>query len=244
MNLASTELPGARVSCLFAKPGAGKTTVSRARAALWPRVLFLDSKARHTGMGEYPGMVATTGKELAQLLRDFAGRERWRISYRGPVAVPVDPSKPDKGLTSEAFFRVMARIPDFLLVVEEAETYMSASYCPAGLFDMVRQGRTIGQAVTVCAHRPADVARDLTAVADEIITWPMHEPRDREAIAGRGFDLALLDTLAGHESIRMHAPEGEIPRYYICRCSTPHAGKCGEPVPLPPRKVPHGDGTV
>lgn len=239
--LETPELPGARVSCLFAKTGHGKTSVSRARAAMWKRKLFVDSKARHTGVPEYWGMTARTGRELQQLLRDNLDREAWAIDYTGPVSIPVDPTKPDGARTSEAFFRAMARIPDFLLVVEEAENYMSASSMPEGLFNIAREGRTLGQCLTICAHRPADVARDLTAIADEIVAWPGIEPADMDALKDRGFNLELLGSLKGHNSIRLHAPEGDVSRFYICRCDEPHAGHCGEPLPRPPVKVSGGD---
>lgn len=239
--LETPELPGSRICCMFAKTGHGKTSVSRARAALWPRVLFVDSKARHTGVPEYWGMQARTARELQQLLKDNLPRPAWRIDYTGPVLVPVDPGKPDGPKTSEAFFRVMARIPNFLLVVEEAETYMSASTIPEGLYDIARQGRTIGQCLTVCAHRPADVARNLTAVADEIIAWPGNEPNDMGAIEARGFDLNILSTLGRHASMRLVQEEGERAEFFICRCTIPHAGRCGDALPRPPVKVSSGD---
>ena len=235
--LETPDLPGARVSCLFAKTGHGKTACSLERMKLWPRSLALDTKARHTGQGEYPGMVAWTPKELARLLEDHQDRPRWRISYRGAGEILRDPSNPAKGSPSEPFFSALARLRNYLLIIEEAERYMTASYCPDGLFNMVRQGRTIGQAVTVCAHRPADVARKLTSVADEVVVWPCQEPADRDVLRMRGFDFDLLDTLKGHESLRLHAPEGERTEFYVCRCRFAHAGHCGEPLPRPPLKV-------
>lgn len=236
--LHTPELPSARVSLLIAKTGHGKTSVSRARAALWKRRLFVDSKARHTGVPEYWGMVARTGKELRALLDKHQEREAWTIDYTGPVAVPVDPAKPDGPKTSEAFFRVMARIPNYLLVVEEAENHMTASSCPEGLFAIAREGRTLGQCLTLCAHRPADLARKVTAIADEIVAWPGIEPADMDALKDRGFDMDLLRSLDGHNSLRLHAPEGGEQRFYVCRCEEPHAGHCGEPLPRPPLKFP------
>lgn len=236
--LATPKLPTARTVCLFAKTGFGKTSTCLCYADLWPRVIQLDTKARHTGQGEYPGLIASTPRELAKLLELHVPRPRFRIAYRGPVLTPADPAHPDGEQTSEPFFRALARIPNFLLVVEEAEAYMSPAYCPGGLFDMVRQGRTLGQGVIIMAHRPADVARKLTSVAEEIIAWPAQEPRDRDVLESRGFPTYLLDTLQRYQSIRMHAPEGEAARFYLCRCSSPHAGHCGEPLPRPPVKVP------
>lgn len=239
--LETPELPDWRVCLLIAKTGHGKTSVSRERAARFKRKLFVDSKARHTGVAEYWGMLARTGRELQQLLRENLDREAWAIDYTGPVSIPVDPTKPDGPRTSEAFFRAMARIPDFLLVVEEAENYMTSVSCPEGLFQMAREGRTLGQCLTLCAHRPADLSRKVTAIADGIVAWPGIEPGDMEALKDRGFDLELLRSLQGHNSLRLHAPEGGRQEFYVCRCETPHSWHCGEPLARSPVKVSRGD---
>jgi hypothetical protein len=236
--LETPELPDARIAFLCAKTGHGKTATSLCRAALFPRVLMVDSKARYTGRGEYPGLVATTGRELEELLREFQGRERWRIAYRGPVLVPVNAGKPDGEKTCEAFFRRVSRIPNFLLVLEEAQNYMTASTMPEGLWKMTLEGRTLGQALTVCSQRPALVARDLTANADQIIAWPGIEPNDQKVLEARGFDPTILASLKGHNSLRLSAPEGGERNFFLCRCDFPHAGTCGEPLPKPPLKFP------
>jgi hypothetical protein len=183
-------------------------------------------------------MIATTGKELQQLLKANLGRPRWRISYRGPVVVPVNPGKPDGEKTCEAFFRAVARIPNYLLVLEESQNYMTAQTLPQGLKDMVLEGRTIGQAITACSQRPALVSRTLTANADEVVAWPGIEPNDVKVLEERGFDPDLLGSLKGYNSIRMYKPEGERKQFFLCRCDFPHAGPCGEPLPSKPMKFP------
>jgi hypothetical protein len=238
-DLASAELPDARVVYLVGKPGSGKTATSRARVALFPRVLVVDTLARN-GEGQYHHLVISDPDELAEFLEERGGEPRWRVSYRGPVFFPVDPAKPHGAKSCEAFFNALADIPNFLLVVEEAETYMTADAAPKGIFDIVRKGRTSGQAITLCAHRFTDLARDLTAVADLGICWRLKEPGDRKSAILRGFPEDVMETLKGYESIRCLQVEGELERYYVCRCDAPHSGTCGEPIPMAPVKVSTG----
>jgi hypothetical protein len=236
VDLRSAELPDARIACLIGPTGCGKTEVSRRRARLFPRVLFVDSQAKD-GKGEYAGLVIRTPAELAEFLEERGDEPRWRVAYRGPVFFPLDARKPDGPKSAERFFDALAELEDVLVVVEEAETYMDADRAPEGLFTIARKGRRFGQALTLVSHRFTDIARDLTAVADLVVVWPLGEPGDLKSAAARGFPLDVMATLQGHDSIRRRMPEGERTRFYVCRCSSPHSGTCGEPIPLPPVKV-------
>jgi hypothetical protein len=237
--LATPDLPGPRTSLLVGKTGFGKTSVSLARRDLWPRSIALDTKARHTGIPEYPGLAARNPRELADLLEEHGDRPRWRISYQGSVLAPVDPAKPDGPQSPERFFRALARVTNYLLIVEEAEKVMGANRkAPGGLYDMARLGRTLGQSLTLCCHRPADVDVNIRAVTEEVVVWPCQEPADRDALEDRGFDFDILESLQRYQSMRMHQPEGGRADFYICRCREPHAGHCGEALPRRALKFP------
>jgi hypothetical protein len=61
----------------------------------------------------------------------------------------------------------------------------------------------------------------------------MQDPGDREALRLRGFPFEVLDGLEARQSLRLLAPEGEKPAFYVCRCSRPHSEVCGDPLPVP-----------
>ncbi len=238
-DLRSAKLPGPRVAFLLGLTGSGKTEVSRKRFDAFDRAIALDVQ-RKDGSGEYWGRLVHSPGELADVLEEYAGKPRWKICYRGPMEFPVDPKKPDGAKTSEPLFDALADIDNYLLVVEEAELFMTASDCPRGIFRMARQGRRFGQALTLCAHRPQDVARKLTAVAAEICVWAgLFEPEDFKVVKARGFDETIYKTLKWHQSIRRVQESKDVARFYICRCGQEeiHDGPCGEPLPLAPVAV-------
>ena len=230
-------MPGSRIAVNLGKTGSGKTWTSRARWWTWPRGVAIDTKLGG-GEGEYPGWPAHSLQELEALLKKHAGGEHWRISYRGPTHFTQAGRKLDPVADAEPLFRVLARLESYLLVVEEAADYCTDRKCPPSLRDMAFKGRTRGQALTINSQRPASVAKDLIAEAQLVVAWPLQDPGDREALRDRNFPLEVLDGLEGHESLRLLAPEGERPRFYVCRCSTPHSEVCGDPLPLPERRDP------
>jgi hypothetical protein len=220
--LASPDFPGPRVAAFIARPGFGKTTRALERWWAWPRAIAIDSKHADPAIPpDYPGLVAWTPRELASILRDVEDRERFRVCYRGPMTFPKDPAKPDGETTVEPVFRAIARIPDCLFVVDEAAKWMTAQYTPGkpdgGIFSIVMQGRTMGQALTLCTQRAALIPRDLTGMIEEYWAWPMDEPPDRDYLKARGFDLAVLDSLSGHEALVKRSLPGERAEFRIVR---------------------------
>lgn len=204
-DLATPELPGSRVVVMLGMPGCGKTTRSLERWWSWPRALAIDTRLVHN-VGEYPGLIARTPGELAELLEKYQDRERWRITYRGPMAFPVDPARPNGPVTVEPIFDALTDLENALLVVEEADKFCSASFTPGekagrGLYAWAHYGRRVGQAVTLCARRAANIPRDVTTTAGEVWAWPVDEPADRDYLKARGFPLDILEELRDHAAL-------------------------------------------
>lgn len=200
-ELDTPELAGPRVAVLLGMPGCGKTTRSLARWESFSRCVALDTRLVR-GVGEYPGIVATTPAELAELLRKLGDEPRWRITYRGPLySRHLDPTDEHNGIAFEVIFAALKELENVLVVVDEADKCCSAIYTPPGLYAMAHYGRRIGQAVTLCARRAANIPRDITTTADEVVAWPVDEPADRKYLDARGFDLQVLDTLSDHAAL-------------------------------------------
>lgn len=231
-DLSTPPMPGSGVAAIFGKRGHGKTSVSRERYFTWDRAIVLDSQVKD-GRGEYPGWPAGSMEELRDLLRRFAkeGRARWRIAYRGPLHFEPLSRRVDPVLDAEPLFSFLSGIENYLLVVEEADKVCDSKRSPPSLYRMVHHGRRFGQAVTICSRRPQNVAKDLISQADLVIAFPMHDPADKDALRARGFDVEALARIDGHASLRLLAPEGERPAFYLCQCREPHSEVCGNPLP-------------
>lgn len=225
-TLASPDFPGPRVTCAIGRPGFGKTHRARERWFAWPRAVAIDVKHSDPNVPpDYPGMEAWTPAELARLLRRWGDRERFRIVYRGPTSFPIDATKPDGPATVEPVFRALAELPDFLLTVDEAGRFCSPTYTPGkpdgGLFAIVHQGRTKGQAVTLCAQRASMLPRDLTAAVEEWLAWEPNEPADFEYLRARGIDEEELRNLDGHDAVRVLTLPGRKTSKSVLRKADP-----------------------
>jgi hypothetical protein len=220
-DLATPELPGPRILVALGMPGCGKTTWSLERWFTWPRAVALDTR-QVRGVGEYPGRIVTTPKELAAALRELAGKERWRLTYRGPLySAKLDPPEAQLGTSFETVFRALALLEHVLVVVDEGDKCCTAQYTPEGLYSIAHYGRRLGQAATVCARRAANIPRDLTTTADEVAAWPVDEPADRRYLADRGFDVELLDTLRNHSALVRRRLEDGTSSFRVERLALP-----------------------
>jgi len=215
VNLKTPSLPAERVSGAFAMPGEGKTELVRLLWTLFPRAIALDTQVVD-GKGEYPGIVARNPRELLKGIRKRLGEPRWKISYRGDV-IP-------------AIFDALAAIPNYLLVVEEADKYGTGSHCPKGLYAMAHHGRRFGQALALVSRRPANIAKDLTATIEGLYLWRAVEPGDRDYFKKRGTPMDILDSLERHQSLRRFYGDDGTPNWSICKCNIPHLGGC-QPIP-------------
>lgn len=224
-------MPGSRIAALLGKTGSGKTWTSLDRYFTWERAVAIDTKLGGR-QGEYPGWVAGSLRELEDLLEETKKLpEGWRISYRGPTHFPRPGKEVDPVLDAEPLFRILERVENYLLVVEEAADFCTDRKCPPSLKKIAFKGRHRGQALTINSQRPASVAKLLLAEAQLVIAWPMQDPGDRESLRFRGFPLEVLDGLEASQSLRLLAPEREKPSFHVCRCSRPHSEVCGDPLP-------------
>lgn len=152
------------------RKGSGKSTISRKIAIAayerGRRVAVIDPM----GCFELPGAPILT--DLNQLCNMPDGRS---FVFR-----PGDDQAAEKAI----LFSYIAG--DLFLIVDEADLYLPAS--PAAdnsLMKVVRYGRHKGISLCAVSQRPANVARDLTAQSDFILSFHVTEPRDVQYLAYR-----------------------------------------------------------
>lgn len=211
-NLTTPDMPGSRVVAFFGMPGSGKTYRSRQRWQAFKRVVSIDTQVKD-GSGQYGGMVASSPGELATLLERWGNRERFRITYRGYMPLLMKGSgRKDRVDFIEAFFLALAKLNNYLLIVEEADKVMDKHFTPTGIYSICHHGRVYGQALSLCARRPANVPRDLTATCNEVWAWPVDEPPDIAYMKARGFNPDELNALTDYSALVKTRPEGQASR--------------------------------
>lgn len=198
-RLDTPDYPAARIGVFLGPQGSGKTFRARERWWAFPRGIAIDVK-HLDGSGDFPGLVATRPRELAKLIEHYWDAERFRIVYRGQM----DPD----------IWDALGKIPNYHLCVDETDKHVSASWCPDGMYNIAHHGRTEGQALTLCGRRPANITRDLTALADELWTWPMDEPNDLKHLKARGFQEEWWDDLPQYAAIVRIREQGKRGKWF------------------------------
>lgn len=212
-TLKTRATPGPRVSMMIAPPGFGKTHRALERWNAWPRGLAIDTKHQDRAIPpDYPGLEAWTPKELADLLKRWQDRPRWKIVYRGPMTFPADRTKPDGLQSCEPVFRAVDELPDFLLQVDEAAKFCRPNYTPGmpdgGLFRIAHEGRTKGQAFTLCAQRAALLPVDMRSCAEELLAWCPRERSDFDWLKSVAIEPDELRALQSHDCVLIRTPPG------------------------------------
>lgn len=211
-----------RVAFFCGLPGRGKSFLARTRHLDSPRSLVIDRQPE----SDYPGLVIDNEKDLLRFLSKNADpAKRWRVKYVGPVTprmvgpvgvVPVDGS----------FLGAFTMVDRYLLTVEEADKYGDGTVCPAAFYSIAHHGRVKGQALSLVARRPANVAKNLTAVADGVYVFRLGEPADLNYFHGRAVPRDAFNNLGEHGSLRCIYSDAGIPTWSRCECGNPHLGPC------------------
>lgn len=170
---------------VFGRKGSGKTELVKRSVQEHARVVVLDT------LGEYPFEVVTGFDACLAALEAAEERPRFRLSLR---CADLQDMLELAGVVYE--------LTNICLVVEETSFYCSSSALPDELSQLVRYGRHRQIDQFYVSRRPAEIARDLTAQSDLIVSFTQSEPRDLDYLARvAGRDVSALRTL---------------PRYRVC----------------------------
>lgn len=152
------------ISYIAGKKGFGKTQfVRRKIIPSKKRVIVLDSLGF-----EYPYLTTETIFDFSETLAKNFKNDFFRITYN-----PFDDHQKE-------FFQMSLHFFDVLLIIEEADLYCSPSSIDESLDRLIRYGRHRKIDLCFVSRRPAEVHRNVTAQADEIISFRQTEPRDLE----------------------------------------------------------------
>jgi len=122
-------------------------------------------------MGDFGGVVGSAA-EITEYWRERGRRRRWHLVVR-----PQD----DADLSMAWHF--VSQVVDCVVVVDEIDRYAGIHRMVPELSDLAHYGRHRAVSLVGTARRPANVNRDLTALADELVCCRVTEPRDLAYLA-------------------------------------------------------------
>lgn len=150
------------VAVINGKRGSGKSTLTSELILDFPRVFVIDN------IGEYDNINVVNGfAECVNAIVEASKKKRFRLSLR------TDSISEDLAL-----IKLAQTVPSCLLVIEEASKYQSSAYMPPEIEHLIRYGRHLDISQVYISRRARELNRDITANADNIITFRQQEPRD------------------------------------------------------------------
>lgn len=171
------------VTVIFGKTGTGKSYLAKQIIDSYTRVIICDPKH------EYTGLIFTNFSDLSEYYKDNVP-EKFTFVCRF-----------ESELDYNYLFKLCLIIEDLLLVVEEAEIYISPGARSSSFLDLVRYGRHHGISILGIARRATELSIDFKAMCDKIISFKQTFPRDIKTMQELGFE--NIETLPDYEYIEI-----------------------------------------
>lgn len=167
---------------VYGKSGSGKTTFAKNYIKEHKRVIIIDPQAEYTC-----GLVFIKLEHLINyylnyldINKDFCFVCRFETDYE-----------------HELIFKVCKIIGNLLLVVEEAEIYISPYAKSSNFLDLCRYGRHQNVSLLGIARRSAELSINFRALVTKIISFKQTEPADLKYLESLGFN--ELDKLSEYD---------------------------------------------
>lgn len=160
-----------RIIFITGRKGCGKSTYALrfAEQAAGSHTLVIVDPMNCFGSLQLPDV--RTRDELAAITR--SGRRSFRV-------IPtVDES------IVETVFEFCFHAQNLILIVDEVDLYLSHALPSPWLLKLIRYGRHQRVSLVAISQRPANVKRDLTAMADDVIVFAVTENRDLQYLSQR-----------------------------------------------------------
>jgi len=179
--------------CLGSK-GMGKSYLASKVVRRNPRHVIIDPRKEHSAQ-----IPTSSLYEFFDVFRRDVVPINCTISY-----VPLD----DDEETPEILFKFLTNLRGYTIFVDEVDQFCNPQQMPAWLGKLVNFQRHYNVDLIFAARRPAAIHRDITALADEICFFHMHEMRDLAYVSnlcGKKFSDAVY-ALQEREFMRVQFP--------------------------------------
>ena len=187
------------------RKGSGKTYLAKEIAEGEDRCVSIDN------LGQFDNMEVCTGYEAcARALVKAEKRKKFKLALR------TNSVEEDIRLMGLVF--LMQKVT---LICDETSKYVSPSFMPEEIEQLVRYGRHQAINQVYMARRPAEINRELTAQADVIVTFRQHEPRDVKYLSDFMGPEAKQSKNLGNYKVMVWGDEEKAPLAVLERANEP-----------------------
>lgn len=149
-----------KIIVILGRKGTGKTTLAKKIISLQKRIFIIDV------LDEYDGLDCQDMD-----LTYFFKNERFRLKI-----------VPDEKFDLDSYLDKLWKFENYYLVLDEIGIWQSPNYISTKLLKFIRLGRHKNINMIMIGRRPAEIHRDITALADEFYFFQIREPRDIEYV--------------------------------------------------------------
>lgn len=153
---------------IYGKTGSGKSELAKRLIKPYNRIVIIDV------MNEYEGTIVETFDDFIDYIID---RENFVVCVR---------FTDDEDY--EFLFRTIFEVSNILLVLEEAELYISPSERRNEFLKLVKYGRHRDISIIGIARRISELSPQLRSQVDKIYTFKQTEPKDLKVLKELGFN--------------------------------------------------------
>lgn len=168
---------------IFGKTGTGKTTLAKKLLSEYKRIIIVDSLAEYQN-----GIIFYTYEDFRDYILFKTDRENFRYILRFTTDDEI-----------EQMFNLVFDLTDFVLVLEEAEIYISPYTKKSNFLRLVNYGRHREISIIGIARRTSELSLQLRAQVNKIYSFKQTEIQDIEKMEKLG--LIGLDKLEKYKYI-------------------------------------------
>lgn len=168
------------ITIIYGRTGTGKSSLAKKIILKYPRVIIIDPLHEYVnGMifYDFESLIEYTEKNLSN-----------NYTYICRFSSDIE---------HDYLFRFVQIIGNLLLVVEEAEIYISPTSQSSTFLNLCRYGRHQNISILGIARRVSELSINFRAFVDTIISFKQTEPRDLKLMSELGFE--NLDKLSEHD---------------------------------------------
>jgi len=153
------------ITVVLGKKGSGKSTLVGEIIKSNRRVVVLDALAEYDM--KQGCAVVWESDCVDAIVERYRSNRKFKLSCR---CIEVEDNL--------ALMRVLYECPGILIAIEETSLYCSPSNLPSELARLIRYGRHKELDLVLVSRRASELHRDITANADNVVTFRQQEPRD------------------------------------------------------------------
>lgn len=168
---------------IYGKTGTGKSELAKKYICDFERVIIIDPKH------EYDGLIFTSLIDLIDYHNEYDPQSFIYVC------------RFESDLEHEYVFKFAKLIENVLVVVEEAEIYISPFARTSSFLDLCRYGRHHEVSILGIARRNSELSINFRSLVTKLISFKQTEPRDLKAMEELGFH--GLDKLGEHDFIEV-----------------------------------------